>query len=105
VSNILKKQAGAKIFKAIDPRLFEHEAEQKLAQQLEQQTEIVKRLYHEANYTQALSQLSSLKEPVDFFFDKVMVMVDDPAKRDNRLALLAALHHLFTQVADISLLQ
>ncbi|MBS0351209.1 MAG: glycine--tRNA ligase subunit beta [Proteobacteria bacterium] len=105
VSNILKKQAKIQSFKAIDPGLLEHEAEQKLAQQLQLQTNIVKQLYNQLDYTQALSQLASLKEPVDLFFDKVMVMVDDPAKRANRLALLAALHQLFTQVADISLLQ
>ncbi len=46
----------------------------------------------------------TLKEPVDSFFDQVMIMVDDKKVRDNRLALLAGLHHLFTQVADISLL-
>lgn len=104
VSHILKKQAGDIWPTAISPQLFEHEAERVLAQQLTLQTKIVNQLYSEARYTEALDQLSSLKEPVDTFFDKVMVMVDDKAKRENRLALLAGLHHLFTRVADISLL-
>jgi len=104
VSNILKKQAGEPWPTKLDPHLFEHAAERVLADQLTQQTDLVNQLYAAGNYAEALQQLSSLKEPVDLFFDKVMVMVDDPAKRNNRLALLAALHHLFTQVADISLL-
>jgi glycyl-tRNA synthetase beta chain len=104
VSNILKKQAGAQWPTAIDPRLFEHEAERSLAEALSVQTQAVEKLYAAGDYATALSQLSSLKEPVDRFFDKVMVMVDDAAQRNNRLALLARLHRLFTQVADISLL-
>lgn len=103
VSNILKKQTE-QWPAAVDPNLFEHNAERLLAEQLAVQTKLVTKLYAEGDYTAALSQLASLKEPVDAFFDTVMVMVDDKAKRNNRLALLAALHHLFTQVADISLL-
>lgn len=104
VSNILKKQAQEFPSVKINAQLFEHEAERRLAEQLAIQTKIVTQLYTEGNYTAALKALSSLKEPVDIFFDKVMVMVDDPAKRNNRLVLLSSLHHLFTQVADISLL-
>ena len=48
--------------------------------------------------------LADLREPVDAFFDEVMVMADDPALRQNRLALLKALRELFLQIADISLL-
>ncbi len=104
VTNILKKQAGDIWPTAIDIDLFEHEAERVLAEQLTQQTQIAQQFYNKSDYAAALSQLSTLKEPVDHFFDKVMVMVEDKAKRNNRLALLARLHHLFTQVADISLL-
>jgi glycyl-tRNA synthetase beta chain len=46
-----------------------------------------------------------LREPVDAFFDQVMVMADDPAIRANRLALLNRLSALFLGVADISILQ
>jgi glycyl-tRNA synthetase beta chain len=46
--------------------------------------------------------LASLREPVDAFFDGVMVMCEDAALRANRLALLARLHALFTRVADIA---
>ena len=49
-----------------------------------------------------LSRLSTLKAPVDEFFDKVMVNADDPALRANRQALLARLHHLMNQVAELA---
>ena len=49
--------------------------------------------------------LAELRDPVDVFFDTVMVMADDEAVRNNRLALLAFLRDLFLNVADISLLQ
>lgn len=50
-------------------------------------------------------ELAELREPVDAFFDKVMVMAEDNDLRVNRLTLLAKLRELFLQVADISLLQ
>ncbi|VAX01178.1 Glycyl-tRNA synthetase beta chain, partial [hydrothermal vent metagenome] len=53
----------------------------------------------------ALGRLASLRKTVDPFFDEVMVMADDAALRDNRLALLAQLRNLFLRVADLSRLQ
>ena len=46
--------------------------------------------------------LASLREPVDAFFDGVMVNADDPRLRGNRLALLGGLHRLMNRVADLS---
>lgn len=57
------------------------------------------------NYKQILIDLSTLREPIDAFFEHVMVMVEEPEIRRNRLALLKQLQHLFLYVADISLLQ
>ncbi|MCA2465578.1 MULTISPECIES: DALR anticodon-binding domain-containing protein, partial [Vibrio] len=57
------------------------------------------------NYQEALSKLADLREPVDAFFDNVMVMADDEALKKNRLTLLNNLRNLFLQIADISLLQ
>jgi glycyl-tRNA synthetase beta chain len=54
------------------------------------------------SYTEALQALAALREPVDRYFDDVMVMVDDEALKNNRLALLGALRALFLDVADIS---
>lgn len=59
----------------------------------------------QGQYDAALSELASLREPVDSFFDRVMVNADDEAIRTNRLALLHQLRSQFLDIADISLLQ
>ncbi|HMW72027.1 MAG TPA: DALR anticodon-binding domain-containing protein, partial [Cellvibrionaceae bacterium] len=61
-------------------------------------------LLQDGEYQTALTQLASLQAPVDAFFTDVMVMADDLALRNNRLALLQQLRDLFWQVADISCL-
>ncbi len=103
VSNILKK-LPENFSLNIDTQLFTQDEERNLASSLNHHTKAVSEYYQDANYAKALSDLSALKEPVDLFFDKVMVMADDEKTRNNRLALLHALRNLFTQVADISLL-
>jgi glycyl-tRNA synthetase beta chain len=80
-------------------------AEQALAGAITTQIAAVQPLFSRREYTRALSLLAGLQAPVDRFFDDVMVMADDVALRDNRLALLNTLSALFLQVADISLLQ
>jgi glycyl-tRNA synthetase beta chain len=50
----------------------------------------------------ALADIASLRKPVDAFFDKVMVMDKDAAVKENRLALLAGITRLFSQIADFS---
>lgn len=62
-------------------------------------------LLEAGDYASVLEMLAQLREPVDTFFDTVMVMAEDEAVRNNRLALLAFLRDLFLNVADISLLQ
>ena len=57
------------------------------------------------DYTAVLDKLANLRAPVDNFFDNVMVNAEDPALRQNRLAILNTLQGLFLQVADISVLQ
>lgn len=103
VSNILKK-LDKQPTKEVDSALFDSDAERNLAHLLSSQTKSATQLYEKADYTKALSGLATLKEPIDRFFNEVMVMVEDKKIRNNRLALLASLRHLFTQVADISLL-
>lgn len=103
VSNILKKIPENTSLN-IDANLFTQDEERNLAKSLSTHTKAVSEYYQNANYAKALSDLSSLKEPVDLFFDKVMVMAEDEKTRNNRLALLLSLRNLFTQVADISLL-
>jgi glycyl-tRNA synthetase beta subunit len=54
------------------------------------------------DHTASLQALAALKEPVDAFFDHVMVNADDPLLRANRLGLLAQLHTAMNRVADLS---
>ena len=104
VSNILSKQAGEHVGETVNRDLLQDAAEKTLAAQVDQQAEKVLPLFEQGNYASALQSLASLQEPVDSFFNEVMVMADDEAVRNNRLALLNRLHNLFLRVADISLL-
>lgn len=61
--------------------------------------------FAEGRYQEALVELAELREPVDAFFEKVMVNVEDKELRINRLTMLEKLRELFLRVADISLLQ
>ena len=65
----------------------------------------VQPLIAQSDYTAVLDKLANLRAPVDSFFDNVMVNAEDPALRQNRLAILNTLQGLFLQVADISVLQ
>ncbi|AOY89394.1 glycine--tRNA ligase subunit beta [Marinobacter salinus] len=104
VSNILTKQGGDSIGETVDSKLLQDSAEQALAEQVNQQADKVLPLFENGDYARALRSLAALREPVDNFFDEVMVMADDEAVRNNRLALLNRLRNLFLRVADISLL-
>jgi len=57
-----------------------------------------------ADYGAWLNRLAALRDPVNAFFDAVLVMAEDPALRDNRLRLLAQLQRLFLRVADVGLI-
>jgi glycyl-tRNA synthetase beta chain len=107
IRNILRKahEAGISFPAACNTGLLQEPAERDLAQALETLEAQVGPLFAKRDYTRALCQLAALQEPIDTFFDNVMVMTDDEVLRDNRLALLNAMSELFLQVADISLLQ
>ncbi len=104
IRNILRKSATA-IPASYDATLLLESAEKALAVALQDLDRQTRPLFEQRDYTNALCQLAALQAPVDTFFDDVMVMADDVALRDNRLALLQSLSELFLQVADISLLQ
>ncbi|RBW52072.1 glycine--tRNA ligase subunit beta [Marinobacter sp. F3R11] len=104
VSNILSKQGGESLGETVNSSLLQDAAEKTLAAQVEQQAQKVAPLFEQGDYSSALQSLATLQEPVDSFFNDVMVMAEDKAVRDNRLALLNRLHNLFLRVADISLL-
>ncbi len=103
VSNILTKQAAG-VTTEIQTNLLTLEAEQQLAEAIRHQKAATAPLFAAGNYQEALASLAGLRTVVDRFFDDVMVMADDEALRNNRLALLNQLRELFLQAADISLL-
>ena len=102
VSNLLAKSADHQIPESVDSSALQEPAECKLAEVLTCKTEEVAPLLAQRDYQAVLSTLAALREPVDAFFDDVMVMVDEARLRDNRLALLVQLRSLFLQVADVA---
>lgn len=104
ITNILKK-IKTDLPTDINSSLLLENAEKNLARQLQLAADKVKPLLAQSAYTEALTELSTLRDVVDTFFDDVMVMVDDEALKNNRIALLNQLHGQFMQVADLSLLQ
>ena len=88
----------------VEPPQLEAGAERELADSLAAAEADGAPLLATRDYVGLLTRLARLREPVDRYFDAVMVMADDPAVRANRLALLGRLRNLFLRVADISLL-
>ncbi len=105
IANILRKNDVEGKAGAINKALLQEAAEQALADKLAEVTNIVQPLMNAADYTAVLRCLADMRETVDGFFDHVMVMADNEAVRNNRLALLNQIRALFLGVADISLLQ
>ncbi|MFL9950596.1 glycine--tRNA ligase subunit beta [Paraburkholderia agricolaris] len=101
ISNILKKSEGS-VTGGVQVTLLTEAAEKALHAQLEQVAPRVQSQLAVRDYTGALTALAALREPVDTFFNDVMVNAEDPALRANRLALLGALHQQMNCVADIS---
>ena len=103
VSNILAKADAAigeiNLTACVEP------AEKALAEAVLALRTEVQPLIAQGDYTSVLDKLANLRAPVDSFFDNVMVNAEDPALRQNRLAILNTLQGLFLQVADISALQ
>nr|CAA6800028.1 MAG: Glycyl-tRNA synthetase beta chain (EC [uncultured Thiotrichaceae bacterium] len=103
ISNILRKVESA-IPESVNADLLQEDAEKALASAVSAQQEKVVPLFAAGDYEAALLSLAELREPVDQFFDGVMVMADDEALKNNRLALLNELRGLFLRVADLSVL-
>ena len=104
VSNILAKN-NITTQGDVDQGLLSDDAEKVLATQVAKFATDLAPLYSDGNYQEALSQLAGIRDSVDNFFDNVMVMADDEAVKQNRLALLSQLSGLFLEIADISVLQ
>jgi glycyl-tRNA synthetase beta chain len=101
INNILKKAEGT-IGNDVHEDKFVEAAERELYKQLQAAEADTKPLFAARNYQDALMRLAALRPAVDEFFDKVMVMANDEAVRNNRLALLSRLRAVFLQVADLS---
>ncbi len=99
VENILKKAATRA---AVDPSLFDQDEEKALHKAFAAMEQPFIAHTAKGEYTSALKLLAGLKEPIDSFFDKVLVMSEDTAVRENRIALLKALVSLFDKVAKFS---
>jgi glycyl-tRNA synthetase beta chain len=100
IGNILKKAEDAAV--EFDPGLLAEPAEKALAGVVDKVRPDVAARFAVNDYAGSLKVLAQAKEPVDTFFNDVMVMADDPRVRGNRVALLRELHGLMNQVADIS---
>lgn len=103
VSNLLGKAEGA-IASTVEAHYFDNPKEFTLYAAIQQADHAVQPLADQRRYRAALELLAGLREPVDAFFEEVLVNAEDPAVRANRYALLSRLRGLFLGVADISLL-
>ena len=103
VSNLLSKADG-NIAQTVEPKYFDNANEFSLYSAIQQADQAVAPMSANRQYNEALTRLAALREPVDAFFEAVMVNAEDASVRANRYALLARLRNLFLGVADISLL-
>ncbi|TAM19074.1 MAG: glycine--tRNA ligase subunit beta, partial [Pandoraea sp.] len=106
IGNILRKAGEEResggMAAIVDPALLNEDAERALAADVARIAPVVGERLSERAYGEALAALAQLRTAVDAFFNDVMVMADDSALRNNRLALLAQLHAQMNCVADIS---
>jgi glycyl-tRNA synthetase beta chain len=100
IRNILKKSEATT--GAVSMSLMADAAEKNLFSAMQKLSPQVDAHMQNQHFTGALKELAGVRGEVDKFFDDVMVMADDPAVRNNRLALLRQLDNLMNQVADIS---
>ncbi|CAG8868873.1 Glycine--tRNA ligase beta subunit [Pseudomonas fluorescens] len=103
VSNLLGKAEGA-VAAQVEPKYFDNANEFSLYSAIQQADQAVGPMAAARQYSEALARLAALREPVDAFFEAVMVNAEDANVRANRYALLSRLRGLFLGVADISLL-
>jgi glycyl-tRNA synthetase beta chain len=106
-SNILKQAAKNKITvpETVSEELFKEESEKNLYAEVKKIESDVIMLAAKKDYLNALVKIVDLKQSVDAFFEKVMVMAEDEALRANRLALLSYTTKLFSNILDFSQLQ
>lgn len=104
IANILNKNKSATA-DSVDLDLLPNPAEQALVAEFSKIAVQTDRAFDNGDYDRGLGALASLRDPIDLFFEQVMVMDDDPALRKNRLTLLQSIHQVFLRAADLSRLQ
>ena len=102
VSNILGKLESGHAFGSVSTDLLAEPSEKALSEKLVALSAVAGGHLEKGEYREALASLAGLREPVDQFFDNVMVNAEDDSLRNNRLNLLKALRDQFLEVADIS---
>jgi glycyl-tRNA synthetase beta chain len=105
VVNIVEKQGQGIAKGEANPAQFTDDAERSLHQAFTDARGQVVSLVGEDDYRGALDRIRGLKPQVDHYFDKVMVMAEDKALRENRIRFLTEIGALFNQVADFSKIQ
>jgi glycyl-tRNA synthetase beta chain len=100
ITNILRKTDAA--IGAVSAELLQEPAERRLAASVARVGPEVDAAFARGDFAGTLKTLAQLRDDVDAFFNDVMVMAEDPALRNNRLALLSQLHAMMNRVADIS---
>jgi glycyl-tRNA synthetase beta chain len=104
MKNILRQasESGKQVAPELDAGALQEDTEKELAANIPVVAADVRRFRMERNYTAALAEIAGLRRPIDTFFDRVMVMVNDERLRANRLALLRTLLNEFSTIADFS---
>ena len=100
IGNVLKKAGD--VAPHVNPALFKEAAETQLHQTMQQLLPTSLAQFEAGDYTASLQTLAALRQPVDAYFDGVMVNAEDPALRLNRQGLLKSLHVAMNRVADLS---
>lgn len=105
VVNIIEKQARGLVGREVDPAALQEEAEKALYEAFLAARDKVEKAIGAGDYGAALHEITELKPAVDHFFDKVLVMAEDPKVKENRLALLTAIGKLFAGIANVGRIQ
>lgn len=101
VVNIIKEPEDI----PVNPDLFEHDVERDLCNIVQRVSERFREWEQKRKYNTALEELASLREPIDRFFNAVLVMAEDQSIRRNRLALLNSIKNMFEKIADFKMIQ